>query len=106
MAIKQELIYKLNDESVETFPNFSDWVETLPVNEREEVQRALASITTIENALVNAGKLVVEFLPAKTYTWTDEEVVCIIPHSPNWKKYHARYLEENNITLEVKTTTL
>lgn len=106
MAIKQTLQYTSINEGTD-FLNFTDWVNTLTDIEKNEVQLAMASLTKIERALVKAGKLTIEFLPAKTYTWSDEEAATIgVPESSDWEKYHKRYLEENNITLEITTETV
>lgn len=106
MAIKQTFQYTSIDEGADLL-SFTDWANTLTDIEKNEVQLAIASLTKIERALVKAGKLTIEFLPAKTYTWSDEAAADIgVPESSDWEKYHKRYLEENNTTLEIITETV
>jgi len=107
VAIKQIFQYTSNEEGVD-FLNFTDWVNTLTDSEKAEVQQALAAFNKIEKALVRTGKLIVEFVAeGKIYTWADEADVEVgIPEPLIWQTYHQRYLEENNITLEIITETV
>ncbi len=105
MAVRQ--IFRYNSEDA-TFLNFSDWIAGLTDIERSEIMLSEAGLLKIERALVESGKLIVEFVAeGKIYTWTDDADAEVgIPEPLIWQNYHERYLEENNITLEIITETV
>jgi hypothetical protein len=82
--------------------NFDDWVKTLPENEQAEFSDAHRSHAWAVARRTSSGALKVEFTPEMTYVWDSAESADAgLGDNPVWEKYHNRYLEENNITLEI-----
>lgn len=107
MAIKQTFNYVSADPGT-TIVNFVDWMNTLPANERTEAEAALTGFTIVENALVRANKLTIDFSSdRKAYIWASQEAADEgVPESAAWKSYHAKYLTDNNINLDITTETV